>query len=118
VNNKDVGVGFQLAILYYRDAQKSKAMNLLEQIVALQPDYTNARWYLAALYEEAGRYDDAIAQVQQVQKLNPDNQTVVQRLTELQRLRAAKAKPVVAPAPEPVKEVISGPKPLNEVQKP
>lgn len=118
VSNKDVGVGFQLAILYYRDGQKDKATNLLEQIIAIQPDYTNARWYLAALYEEAGRYDDAIAQVQQVQRLNPDNQTVTQRLADLQKLRDAKAKPVAAPSPEPVKEVISGPKPLNEVQKP
>ncbi len=118
VNNKDVGVGFQLGILYYRDGQKDKALNLFEQIVALQPDYANARWFLAALYEEQGRYDDAIAQVEKVKETNPNNQTIDQRLTQLQQERDQQKKPAAAAIPPPVKENISGPPQLNEVQQP
>jgi len=118
VNNKDIGVGFQLAILYYRDGQKDKARDLFEQIVAMEKNYANARWYLSVIYEEMGRIDDAIAQVQAVQQLNPGNQIVDQRLAALEKLRDTKAKPAPAPLPEPIKETISGPKQLNEVQKP
>lgn len=118
VNNKDIGVGFQLGILYYRDGQKDKARDLFEQIVAMEKSYSNARWYLSVIYEEMGRIDDAIAQVEEVRKLNPGNQVVDQRLQALQTLRDSKKKPAPAPLPEPVKETISGPKQLNEVQKP
>ncbi|MBI5654318.1 tetratricopeptide repeat protein [Candidatus Uhrbacteria bacterium] len=118
VNNKDIGVGFQLAILYYRDNQKEKARDLFEQIVAMQPNYSNARWYLSVLYEEAGRLDDAIAQVQAVKQLNPGNQVIDQRMEQLIDARTNKNKPAVAPLPEPLKETISGPKQLNEVQTP
>ncbi len=118
VNNKDIGVGFQLAILYYRDNQKDKARDLFEQIVAMQPNYSNARWYLSVIYEEAGRIDDAIAQTQAVKQLNPGNQIVEQRLTQLIKQRGSGSKPATSTLPEPVKETISGPKQLNEVQTP
>lgn len=116
INNKDIGVGFQLGILYYRDGQKDKALSIFEQIVALEPSYANARWFLAALYEEKGRYDDAVAQVQKVQESNQGNETIAQRLQQLIKLRDANGKPKAAPIPEPIKEEIKGPAPLNEVQ--
>ncbi|MFA4954651.1 MAG: tetratricopeptide repeat protein [Patescibacteria group bacterium] len=116
-DSTDVGVGFQLGLLYYRNNQKDKARDLFEQIVAYEPKYSNARWFLAALYEEGGRLDDAIAQVKKVQELNPGNQTVDERLAALLKLKEEKAKPTTTPIPEPVKEQIQGPKPLNEVQK-
>ncbi|MFH1620509.1 MAG: tetratricopeptide repeat protein [Patescibacteria group bacterium] len=118
VNGKDVGVGFQLAILYYRNGEKDKAADLLEQIVRLEPQYANARWYLSALYEEQGRIDDSLAQIKEIIKTNPDNQTVTDRLNYLTQLKNSKTKPVIQPIPEPIKEEIKGPQPLNEVKKP
>jgi len=84
----------------------------------MEKNYSNASWYLSVIYEEMGRVDDAIAQVEAVKQLNPGNQTVEQRLAALQTLRDSKKKPTPAPLPEPIKETISGPKQLNEVQKP
>ena len=52
LNNRDIGVGFQLSLMYYRDEGKDAAIALLESVVRLQPQYANARWYLAAMYEE------------------------------------------------------------------
>jgi tetratricopeptide (TPR) repeat protein len=118
VNNKDIGVGFQLAILYYRDGEKDKARDLFEQIVSMEQNYSNARWYLSVIYEEMNRLDDAIAQVEAVKRLNPDNQVVEQRLQALLNLRDTKGKPTPAPLPEPIKEEVQGPRELNEVQKP
>ena len=116
-DNKNVGIAFQLAILYYRNNEKDKSLNLFEQIVAIEPNYDNARWYLSTVYEEQGRYDDAIAQVQKVADNNVGNQSVQDRLTFLIQQRDSKMKPVTTPLPEPVKETISGPKEQNEVKK-
>lgn len=82
-NPNDLGVGFQLAILYYQNDQKDKAIVELERIVGLSPQYANARWYLASMYEEKGEMDKAIAQIVEVQKLNPENPDIQKRLDEL-----------------------------------
>lgn len=117
INNKDIGVGFQLGILYYRNGDKDKALNIFEQIVALQSDYANARWFLSAMYEERGRYDDAIAQVKKIEETNPGNQAITQRLNALTALRdQKKPAPTDKKLPEPLKEEIKGPAPLNEVK--
>ncbi|MCC7357584.1 tetratricopeptide repeat protein [Candidatus Uhrbacteria bacterium] len=117
INNKDIGVGFQLGILYYRNNDKDKALDIFQQIVALQPEYANARWFLSAMYEERGRYDDAIAQVQKIAETNAGSQEVQQRLNMLTSLRdQKKPTPVEKKLPEPLKEEIKGPAPLNEVK--
>ncbi|MFA6100080.1 MAG: tetratricopeptide repeat protein [Patescibacteria group bacterium] len=118
-DSKDVGVAFELALLYYRDNQKDKSMNMFEQIIALSPDYANARWFLSALYEEKGKLDDALAQVMKVQETNKDNQDVEKRITYLKDLIAKnKATPAkVGPMPNPVEETISGPSEQNPIQK-
>jgi tetratricopeptide (TPR) repeat protein len=109
-NSSDLNVGFQLGILYYQDGQKDKAVALLERVTQIQPNYSNAQWYLAAMYEDAGRIDDAIARVQAVLKNNPDNDSVKQRLTDLQAQKSglAPAAPTAAPLPPPVEPANAG----------
>ena len=73
INAKDVGVAFELSILYYRNNQKQQALSLLEQIVQkFQPDNVNARWYLAAMYAEFERYDESIQELETLSDLDPD----------------------------------------------
>jgi len=57
---------------------------MFEHVVALVPTYSNARWFLASIYELDGEIDKAVEQVQEVLALNPDNQLVAQRLEQLQ----------------------------------
>ncbi len=115
VNSRDVGVGFQLAILYYRNNEKDRSRRLLEQILALDPTYANARWYLSNLYEEAGRIDDAIAQVQALKRAFPDTANVSDRLASLERQRANTQRPNTKLL-EPITEDVYGPKPLNAMK--
>ncbi len=82
-NPKDLGVGFQLAILYYQNGQKDKSIAELGRLIQVEPHYANARWYLAAMYEEQGQIDSAIAQIEAVKKDNPDNPDVQKRLDDL-----------------------------------
>lgn len=105
VNREDVNVAFQLAILYYANGNKDAARSLFEQIVQSTPNFANARWFLATIYEEAGEYDKAIAQIEGVKATNADNQTVGARLQQLQAAKTAKENPpVVSTSTSPVPE--------------
>ncbi len=106
LDNQDVGAGFQLALLYYRDGRKDQAISLLESVIALSPNYSNARWYLAAMYEEKGTtadLDKAIAQIEKVKELNPDNQMVAQKLDDLKKKKTSVGLP--QPVEQPVTNV-------------
>ncbi|PJA47634.1 hypothetical protein CO172_00635 [Candidatus Uhrbacteria bacterium CG_4_9_14_3_um_filter_36_7] len=81
----DVGIGFQLGILYVRQQNYTLAKTEFERIIGLQPKYSDARWYLASIYEIEGNMSGAIEQVQSVVDLNPENQMVAERLMALKK---------------------------------
>lgn len=82
-NPRDPSILFQLGLLYYRNNQKDNAFNAWRQAVVIFPDYSNARWYLSLVYEERGDLANALSQVEEIAKLNPDNELVKQRLEQL-----------------------------------
>ena len=83
-NQRDPSILFQLGLLYYRNNQKDNAFSAWQQAVVLFPDYSNARWYLSLVYEERGDLASALNQVEEIAKLNPDNELVKQRLAQLE----------------------------------
>ena len=67
-------------VMYYQDQHVTAAPSLLEQQISLteaavkkNPNNLQARLQLALVYEQAKRYDDSIAQFDQVLKAVPDN---------------------------------------------
>jgi len=84
-NPSDANLAFQLGLLYYRDNQKTKSLNELERATAIFPDFSNARWYLALLYEERGELDTALAHLYEIEKLNPDNQILKVKISQLEK---------------------------------
>ncbi|MBU2566638.1 tetratricopeptide repeat protein [Patescibacteria group bacterium] len=115
-NGKDVGVAFQLAILYYRNEQKDQSRQMFEQIVADAPQYANARWYLSALYEEEGKLQEALDQVKIVQETNLEDEQVKQRITYLESLISGQGQPTTAEIPKPVEQTISNPDNQDAIQ--
>lgn len=83
-NPFDVGVAFQLGVLYLREDDLNNAKSEFERAIELLPDYSNARWFLAAVLEKQGDLAGALEQVKKVSELNPDNQTVLQKLAQLE----------------------------------
>ncbi len=82
-NPRDPSMAFQTGLLYYRNNQKDAALNAWQQAVILFPNYSNARWYLSLVYEERGDLENALKQVEEIEKLNPNNELVQQRLAQL-----------------------------------
>ena len=85
LDQNNPGLAFELGLLYYRDNQKDKALVEMARAVNLFKDYSNARWYLALMLEEKGEIDLAIAQLQEILKLeaNKDNQVVLEKMAAL-----------------------------------
>jgi len=59
--------------------------------LVLKPDYSNALWYLALIYEERKDIPNAIIQLQNILAIdaNKDNQTVIDKISQLQSGQAA-----------------------------
>lgn len=97
-NKSDVGIHFQLGLLYLKQGKNELAQTSLERAVDIAPNFSNARWYLSAVYEQDGEFDKAIEQVEAIKQLNQDNTLVDQRL---ERLKEGKAQDEL---PKPLEE--------------
>ena len=99
-NPYDVGVAFQLGLLYLRQGKVDEAKTELERAVTLAPNYANAYWYLAAVYEELGDTEAAIEALVEILNSNPDHETVLGQIERLQSGLAAEEE-----VPEPLEGV-------------
>lgn len=94
----DIGVAFQLGLLYYQKQNYDKAQEAFLRAVALNDNYSNARYFLGLILDQKGQHDEAVRNFEKIQALNPDNQEVKHIL---QNLRAGKpALTDITPPPE------------------
>jgi Tfp pilus assembly protein PilF len=85
-NPLDVGVHFQLAMLYLNRAEEGdldRAQNSLEYAIELAPSYSNAHWFLASIYEQQDNISAAVREIEAVLSLNPQNEMAKARLNNL-----------------------------------
>ncbi len=79
-----------------------KAQAEFERAVLLDPNYSNARYFLGLIYDKKGDKKAAIEQFEKIEKFNPDNKEVK---TILANLREGKpALEGVAPGQPPIQE--------------
>lgn len=105
---QDIGVAFQLGLLYYQKRQSDKAEAEFLRAVALSENYSNARYFLGLILDQKGKTQEAIQQFEKIESLNPDNQEVKQILSNLEDGKPA-LDGIAPPLPEkrsetPVKE--------------
>ena len=97
---QDIGVSFQLGLLYYKKADWNSAKSELERAVLIDGNYSNARYFLGLVYDQLGNKAAAIEQFTKVSQLNPDNQEVKTIIANLQA-----GKPAIAQVPKQPSEV-------------
>ena len=81
----DIGISFQLGMLYWRKEKLNLAQEEFEGIVELHPDHSNARYMLGLVYDKKGEREKAIEQFERVAQLNPENQEIVKILENLKK---------------------------------
>jgi len=79
----DVGLAFQLGLVYFQLEDFVKAKVELERAVMLNPDYANALYFLGITYDELGETEKAITAFETIQIANPDNGLVKEILNNL-----------------------------------
>ncbi|MDA1337274.1 MAG: hypothetical protein O3C23_00690 [bacterium] len=85
----DIGLAFQLGVLYWQRKELAKAEVELTRAVGINPDYSNARYILGLVHDARGDKVAAKIEFAEVERLNPDNQEIKQILTNLENGRPA-----------------------------
>ncbi len=95
-------VFFQLGLLRYNNKDYRGAASALEQAIALQSSYANARYFLGLSYDKLSRRAEAITQFEAIEKTNSDNEEIKLILGNLRAGRSpfSNAKPPVDTKPE------------------
>lgn len=75
---------YQLGILLASTNRLNDAVSAFEYAVNLDPQYANARYFLALGYVEQGKIDQAIEQLKIVKELNASNSAVDSLINQLQ----------------------------------
>ena len=99
---EDIGLAFQLGVLYYNDNQLDKAKDELKRAVGLDPKYSNARYFLGLIYDREENKKEAILQFEEIEKFNPDNQEIKKILSNLRA--GLPALEGVVPSQPPIEE--------------
>lgn len=79
----DIGIIFQLGYLYYQNSNLDRAEAEFAQAVALNPQYSNARYFLGLIYDRRGKATQAIEQFKIIEEFNPGNKEVRRILDNL-----------------------------------
>lgn len=109
----DIGVAFQLGVLYYQVGELAKAEAEFLRATGLNPQYSNARYFLGLIYDRRGERERAISEFKGIQALNPENREVETILSNLRARRPALfsiASPTARSAP-PLGNAGANPKP-------
>ena len=96
----DIGVAFQLGVLYYQAQDFAKAEGEFMRAISINDSYSNARYFLGLLFDRRGDKAKAIGQFKHIETFNPDNQEVKKIIVNLESGKAA-LDGISPPAPPP-----------------
>lgn len=85
----DIGIAFQLGLLYYQNNDLNRARTEFERAIALNQNYSNARYFLGLIYDRQGDEPRAIEEFEKIAVFNPDNREVRKILENLREGKPA-----------------------------
>ena len=85
----DIGVAFQLGLLYYQAGNFSRAETEFLRAVSINSNYSNARYFLGLIYDRQKESGKAIKEFEKVFVLNPGNEEVKKILANLRSAKPA-----------------------------
>ena len=98
----DLGVVFQLGVMYWQDEQLENARKEFEAILVKEPNHANAMYMLGQVYDKLGNRAKAKEMFAKILELNPDNEQIKKILDNLSKNKPALEG--VTPTQPPVEE--------------
>ncbi len=86
MNPRDSTIFFRLGTIRYSSSDFKGAVSAFERAVVLNPQYLQARYFLAKSYEKINRKEDALVQYKILKKLLPNNKDVENSLKLLSNI--------------------------------
>lgn len=86
---EDIGILFQLGLLFYQDGQVDNSQIVLERAVEINSSYSNARYFLGLIYDRKGDTPRALGEFERISELNPGNDEVKRIIANLKGGRPA-----------------------------
>ncbi len=86
---QDLGLTFQLGLLYWRNDQFDKAQTTFKEVVETNNKYANAHYMLGLIYDRQNKKEKAQEEFKRVAELNPNNNRVERILTNLEQGKSA-----------------------------
>ncbi len=83
IEPNNAGRYYQLGVLLSADKKIEAAVDAFTAAVTINPQYANARYLRALSYMELDKRDDAVADLQVVQGLNPDNAEIATMISQI-----------------------------------
>ncbi|TSD04661.1 MAG: hypothetical protein Greene071436_93 [Parcubacteria group bacterium Greene0714_36] len=85
----DIGVAFQLGLLYYQKQNFDRAQLEFERAVTINENYANARYFLGLIYDKKKDKARALGEFERIAATNPDNQEVLRVIANLKEGKGA-----------------------------
>lgn len=98
----DIGVLFQLGLLYYQSNRLNESRFVFERAVNIVPNYSNARYFLGLIYAKQGDKAKALDEFRKISELNPNN-AEVRKIIDNLSLGKEPLTGISPPAPQPEK---------------
>ena len=86
---KDVGLAFQLGMVYWQKEDVARAQREFLSAKQLNPNYSNALYMLGLTYDKQGNKSAALREFRQVSSLNPENEGVKSIIKNLEEGKPA-----------------------------
>ncbi len=86
-NTKDPSVYYELGLLHFNENRIEESQAAFNTAVTLSPLYANALFGLALTFEKNGEIDQALYYLRKIQRLNPANQEVTNKIKELNKIK-------------------------------
>lgn len=84
LDDKNSEVYYKLALIFQKQNDLNSAIINMEKAVSLNDDFVDAKFKLALLYEHMGKKEDAIILYEQILKVDPTNDAVINNLAMLE----------------------------------
>lgn len=86
----DLNIKFELGVVYYNSSKFDQAARQFQEILRAVPNHANSLFSLALSYERLGRPEKALEEYRKVAELNPDNQSLKDKIKQLEDQLAPK----------------------------
>jgi len=81
--NSSPEIEYYIGRMYFKKSDFEKSAEKFKSVIEKVPNHSNARYSLAVCYFKLGRYKDSLLEFEEVLRLNPENEDVIEKIKQV-----------------------------------